>query len=175
MYLDFCDLSVVEFKFHFCNPLPRVSDPKSLLFEKSLICLCHYKKNTHADIIQSSIHLNLTSSEHFRHDSHRCTGLYGPYHLTCHFMLHSLHLGCPFVAPPPPIQLSLPSCLMSCRFLVHQSPPLSLFAAGCVTFYCLTHMAHPLRTHSQMCTHTHTQTKIDRRTHTHAHIYRSRR
>lgn len=79
-----------------------------------------------------------------------CMGFSGPHHLSCCFMLHTPHLNCPFtVFPRSLIHLFSPSSQMS-----RPSLPLSLFAAGCVTFHCKTHTAPQMCAHKQTNTHT---------------------
>ena len=79
-----------------------------------------------------------------------CMGFSGPHHLSCCFMLHTLHLNCPFtVFPRSSIHLFSPSCQMS-----RPSLPLSLFAAGCVIFHCKTHTAPQMCAHIQTNAHT---------------------
>lgn len=76
-------------------------------------------------------------------------------------LCYTLYLYCPFaVFPPAPLSIYIyplatcPVAFLSITLPLY-SPSLSLFAAGCVTFYCLTHMTHPFaQTHSQMCAHT---------------------
>lgn len=141
------------------------------------LCCCFKEYSFKRTDIQSSTPLlNLTSTVSLRHkhDSHRCTGLCGPDHRPCRFMLHSLRLDCPFAVFPPLLYPSiftlLPHVLsLSCPSL---SPSLPRFAAGCVTFYCLTHTWLILCENTLTNARANTKMPID--THKHMHTYKKR-